>query len=100
MTAFLKKATHPATGDLTPALPDAHEKKDIDSDSPSESRIENVAAQAIVVDPATEKALMRKLDRRLIPMVMWLYLMSFMDRVSIGNARYVKINSHSMNASR
>ncbi|KAJ9145473.1 Flap endonuclease 1 [Pleurostoma richardsiae] len=34
-----------------------------------------------------EKQLVRKLDRRLIPLVMALYLFSFLDRVNIGNAR-------------
>lgn len=33
-----------------------------------------------VVDPETEKKLIRKLDLHIIPMVMWMYLMSFMDR--------------------
>ena len=80
--------THPATGDLTPYLPSTYEKKDdTDSGTPSISRIENASSEPVTVDQATEKALMRKLDKRLIPMVMWMYLMSFMDRVSIGNAR-------------
>ncbi|KAH0835352.1 hypothetical protein AYO21_01570 [Fonsecaea monophora] len=34
-----------------------------------------------------ERILLRKLDVRIIPMIMWMYLMSFMDRVNIGNAR-------------
>lgn len=89
MAPFFRKAIQPATGDLTPALPDANEKKGHDSDSPSDSRVEYAIDQPIVVDEATEKKLMRKLDLRLIPMVMWMYLMSFMDRVSIGNARHV-----------
>lgn len=88
MARFFQKAAQPATGDLTPTLPDAHEKKGHESDSPSDSQIEHAIHQPVVVDDATEKKLMRKLDLRLIPMVMWMYLMSFMDRVSIGNARY------------
>ncbi|KIV97200.1 hypothetical protein PV10_00977 [Exophiala mesophila] len=40
-----------------------------------------------VVDLETEKKILRKLDIRIIPMVMWIYLMNFMDRVNIGNAR-------------
>ncbi|KAH7001162.1 major facilitator superfamily domain-containing protein [Ilyonectria destructans] len=39
------------------------------------------------VDKATERAVTRKLDYRIIPMVMWVYLMNMMDRVNIGNAR-------------
>ncbi|KAF1979167.1 MFS general substrate transporter [Bimuria novae-zelandiae CBS 107.79] len=40
-----------------------------------------------LVDEATEKRLLRKLDWRIIPMLCWVYLMNFMDRVNIGNAR-------------
>ena len=36
--------------------------------------------EARTVDPAAEKALLRKLDIRIVPMMMLLYLMSFMDR--------------------
>lgn len=32
------------------------------------------------VDKATERAVVRKLDYRIIPMVMWVYLMNMMDR--------------------
>lgn len=39
------------------------------------------------VDLATEKAITRKLDWKIIPMIMWVYLMNMMDRVNIGNAR-------------
>ncbi|USW52020.1 Putative major facilitator superfamily, MFS transporter superfamily [Septoria linicola] len=42
---------------------------------------------ARLVDPDVERRLSWKIDRRMIPMVMWMYLMSFMDRVNIGNAR-------------
>lgn len=39
------------------------------------------------IDPQEEKALLRKLDRWIVPPVMLLYLFSFLDRVNIGNAR-------------
>ncbi|KAF9870660.1 major facilitator superfamily transporter [Colletotrichum karsti] len=39
------------------------------------------------IDKATERAVLRKLDYRIVPMVMWVYLMNMMDRVNIGNAR-------------
>ncbi|EJD43976.1 putative MFS transporter [Auricularia subglabra TFB-10046 SS5] len=39
------------------------------------------------LDPAYERRLIRKIDRHLVPMVMLLYLTSFLDRVNIGNAR-------------
>jgi hypothetical protein len=33
-----------------------------------------------VVDEETESRILRKLDWRIIPLVMWIYLMNFMDR--------------------
>ncbi|KAH7245294.1 major facilitator superfamily domain-containing protein [Fusarium tricinctum] len=39
------------------------------------------------VSEETEKRILTKLDRRIIPCVCWIYLMNFMDRVGIGNAR-------------
>ncbi|KIV95835.1 hypothetical protein PV10_03441 [Exophiala mesophila] len=51
-----------------------------------DAEVEN-AGSSDVVDEKTERKLMRKLDLRIIPMVMWIYLMNFMDRVNIGNAR-------------
>ncbi|KAM3421949.1 putative transporter [Cercospora zeina] len=41
----------------------------------------------ITIDRAKEKKLVRKLDLHIIPVVMLLYLLSFLDRVNIGNAR-------------
>ena len=40
-----------------------------------------------VIDPAVEKKLIRKLDWRLIPWLCLLYLISFLDRTNIGNAK-------------
>ncbi|KAG0638157.1 major facilitator superfamily domain-containing protein [Tuber brumale] len=39
------------------------------------------------VDHEFEKKLVRKLDKHIVPMIMLLYLFSFLDRVNIGNAR-------------
>ncbi|KAH8817308.1 putative MFS transporter [Xylogone sp. PMI_703] len=39
------------------------------------------------IDSKREKALLRKLDLALIPIIMLLYLFSFLDRVNIGNAK-------------
>lgn len=39
------------------------------------------------IDPETEKRLLRKLDWRLIPWLCLLYLISFLDRTNIGNAK-------------
>ncbi|KAB5572170.1 major facilitator superfamily domain-containing protein [Coniochaeta sp. 2T2.1] len=42
---------------------------------------------AFEIDPAAEKRLVRKLDIHIIPLVLLLYLFSFLDRVNIGNAK-------------
>ncbi|PVI04227.1 MFS general substrate transporter [Periconia macrospinosa] len=57
-------------------------------DSPPE-KVESAYDPAVprTVDAETERRLLRKLDLRLIPMICWIYLMNFMDRVNIGNAR-------------
>jgi hypothetical protein len=39
------------------------------------------------VDPEVEKRVVRKLDRTVVPLVMALYLLAFLDRSNIGNAR-------------
>lgn len=43
--------------------------------------------ERLQITPEQEKKLIRKLDRNILPMVMTLYLCSFLDRVNIGNAR-------------
>ncbi|RDW75426.1 hypothetical protein BP6252_06568 [Coleophoma cylindrospora] len=53
-----------------------------------ESSLRSSSAQDdVLVDSIKEKALIRKLDLALIPIIMVLYLVSFLDRVNIGNAR-------------
>ncbi|KAF9697682.1 hypothetical protein EKO04_004016 [Ascochyta lentis] len=49
-------------------------------------QVENMGT-SIAVDAETERKLLKKLDMRIIPMICWVYLMNFMDRVNIGNAR-------------
>lgn len=39
------------------------------------------------LDTVSDNSIIRKLDRNIIPLVMALYLFSFLDRVNIGNAR-------------
>lgn len=46
-----------------------------------ESPVETESAEVLpMVDKATEKKIIRKLDWHIVPMVMWIYLMNFMDR--------------------
>ena len=48
---------------------------------------DDIEGQLEEVDPVAEAKLVRKLDIFIIPVVMLLYLLSFLDRVNIGNAR-------------
>jgi hypothetical protein len=57
--------------------------KDVDSSSGNIDAIEAAGAPSatlMVVDKATERAILRKLDYRIVPTVMWVYLMNMMDR--------------------
>lgn len=56
---------------------DAPKSPDYDSGSVLEAGSHEEGA---LVDPVTEQAIFRKLDYRIIPTVMWCYLMNMMDR--------------------
>ncbi|KAJ4006487.1 hypothetical protein NW766_010579 [Fusarium irregulare] len=47
----------------------------------------DLSDEAGATTPVNEKALLRKLDLRLLPAVGTLYLLSFLDRSNVGNAR-------------
>jgi MFS family permease len=55
--------------------------------SPMKTEDVESIGSSIAVDRETERRLLKKLDARIIPMVCWIYLMNFMDRVNIGNAK-------------
>jgi len=40
--------------------------------------------QQYEIDPVAEKALLRKVDRKVIPMLWFLYMLAFLDRTNIG----------------
>ncbi|KAJ5542683.1 Major facilitator superfamily domain general substrate transporter, partial [Penicillium sp. DV-2018c] len=46
-----------------------------------------VSAGPTLLEEQTEKTLIRKIDLHILPLVVLLYLFSFLDRVNIGNAR-------------
>ena len=48
---------------------------------------EDVYAAEVATSEVDERKLMRKVDLRLIPWLSLLYLLSFLDRTSIGNAK-------------
>ncbi|KAJ5682389.1 hypothetical protein N7462_005554 [Penicillium macrosclerotiorum] len=61
-----------------------------DHEKPSEHEtIENVKSEQFtgVTDRAAEKRLLWKLDIHVVPILMFLFLLAFLDRINIGNAR-------------
>lgn len=54
----------------------------MDVEKPGSEELEVIAETGTspVVDAETEKRLLKKLDRRIIPCICWIYLMNFMDR--------------------
>lgn len=44
-------------------------------------------ATDIETDPVEAKRVLRKTDWRIIPLLQFLYMLTFLDRVNIGNAR-------------
>ncbi|KAJ3094437.1 hypothetical protein HDU96_001685 [Phlyctochytrium bullatum] len=64
--------------------------------SNTEKAIAEVTAEGetVVVDwtPEEERKVMRKIDIRIVPLCLMLYLFSFLDRVNIGNARVIGLN--------
>ena len=58
-----------------------------------EERISNAPESAnLSLDAIDEKKLIRKLDFALIPWLSFLYLLSFLDRTSIGNAKVSQVS--------
>jgi hypothetical protein len=50
----------------------------------SEFRESQPAALAYVPGTAEERALVRKIDRRMLPMLWWMYVFNYIDRTNIG----------------
>ncbi|KAK6594399.1 major facilitator superfamily transporter [Botrytis cinerea] len=62
------------------------------SEKPETAQLEAVreppsAQNGYHIDPVIEKRLVRKLDKHLVPLVVLLYLLSYLDRSNIGNAK-------------
>jgi len=47
----------------------------------------NTADIRSVLDPALEKRVVKRFDRRIVPWLFGLWLLAFIDRSNIGNAR-------------
>ncbi|KAJ6472639.1 MFS general substrate transporter [Mycena vulgaris] len=68
------------------------EKHAMEDNKPSEdAKLESASASAsvssLIVDPEEERRLVRKLDRRILPITCLLYLFAYLDRSNLGNAR-------------
>ncbi|KAJ7100101.1 MFS general substrate transporter [Mycena belliarum] len=61
-------------------------EKQADEDKP-ESPSLSTGSELLVVDPNEERLLVRKLDRRILPITCLLYLFAYLDRSNLGNAR-------------
>ncbi|KAH6880442.1 major facilitator superfamily domain-containing protein [Thelonectria olida] len=68
---------------------ESYEKKGSDAESVRVEGVEEARELSSLeyVDRATERAVTRKMDWRIIPTISWVYLMNMTDRVNIGNAR-------------
>lgn len=71
------------------------EKKlhDAEADGVSASSLQDASKSApstdelAPIDPVADAALMRKVDKFIVPFMVVMYLFSFLDRVNIGNAK-------------
>ncbi|KAL4866497.1 hypothetical protein BDV12DRAFT_199096 [Aspergillus spectabilis] len=63
----------------------------LDSGSGSDGEVERAGVVATEYDAAATKRLIRKIDLILIPWLAFLYLLSFLDRTNIGNARLANL---------
>ncbi|KAI0529781.1 major facilitator superfamily domain-containing protein [Xylaria digitata] len=70
---------HPAANDVVSC-----NKKSIDD---AENSREDVAETALVIDSAAERALCRKFDFRLLPVLAIMYLFNSLDKGNLGNAQ-------------
>ncbi|THH32715.1 hypothetical protein EUX98_g1438 [Antrodiella citrinella] len=66
--------------------------KDVEKWSASEE--ETRQEVKFVIDPEAERRLVRRIDIRLIPVSMMIYLLCFLDRSNIGNAKLLNANVH------
>lgn len=71
-----------SSSNMDSKLPDTDRKS---QDVKADRRGDDLAA--VEIDHHAEAVLLRKLDLFIIPITMLLYLLSFLDRVNIGNAR-------------
>lgn len=82
MQLFQLKKTAETQPDMDLAMQTGNVEKE-----PVSVQNENAAVQQPSIDPELERRVVRKTDMNLVPLVMALYLLAFLDRSNIGNAR-------------
>jgi len=83
MGLFRASPAEPTAVDLATQDPEKH----IEGTEALEDLPGTQTADHHVIDPELERAVKRKLDWNLVPLVTALYLLSFLDRSNIGNAK-------------
>ena len=63
---------------------------DPEKNAPEALAVDEVVGGSSIIDPALEKRVLRKLDLNLVTLVSVLYMLSFLDRSNIGNAKIVR----------
>jgi hypothetical protein len=58
-----------------------------DKATPIELEKYNTASEVIQIDPIVDARVTRKFDKRVVPLLFGLWLLAFIDRSNIGNAR-------------
>ena len=68
---------------------DTPKRQSLSRELSSTEKSHHVQLEAAVeaLDPVEEKKIRRKIDWRLIPILQLMYMLTFLDRVNIGNAR-------------
>ncbi|KAA8574655.1 hypothetical protein EYC84_003905 [Monilinia fructicola] len=64
---------------------DTAQSKKLDAESQLDSSTRDDSL--LVVDPEMEKRVVRKIDKHLMPLIIGLYLLAYLDRSNIGNAK-------------
>ena len=63
------------------------EKQPIENAASSELALAEEGTSNIGIDPEAEKKLVRKMDMFILPVIFVTYVLSFLDRSNIGNAK-------------
>ncbi|KAL9045143.1 MAG: hypothetical protein Q9214_001772, partial [Letrouitia sp. 1 TL-2023] len=80
--AVFSRVTRPT--DLPTAINQHDSEKSADDDIQTTEKGAHAGSNSSIVDPQTEKSVVRKMDLHVVPLVSALYLLAFLDRSNIG----------------